>query len=98
MKVQYRARALEDIDAIYSWLGERTISARRVENAIFRACDMLSEHTGFGSATDEQDVLRWPLTKYPYTIFYFLGHERVVEILRVAHGKRVRNLKRMPRE
>ena len=77
---------------------ERTDSARKVENAIFGACDMLGEHIGFGSVTDERDVLRWPLTEYPYTIFYFLNRrEHGVEILRVVHSKRVHNIKRIPR-
>ena len=42
-------------------------------------------------------VRRLPLLRYPYTIFYRVDPDRnIVEIARVVHGARIRDLGSMP--
>jgi plasmid stabilization system protein ParE len=52
----------------------------------------------FASApTDEPNVRRVPVVRYPYTIFFRIDPDRgLVEIARVIHSARVRNLGQMP--
>jgi plasmid stabilization system protein ParE len=99
MNVSYRARALNDVQAIYEWrTRQSTDVAEKVEAAIFAAADWLGEHPQFGSKTDEANVRRWPMTDLRYTIFYIIDWKgEALEVLRVIEGKQVRNLKRVPR-
>jgi plasmid stabilization system protein ParE len=49
------------------------------------------------AATDEPNVRRVPLVRFPYTVFYRVDPvHRVVEIARVVHGARVRDLGKIP--
>jgi plasmid stabilization system protein ParE len=97
MSARYRARALEDIDAIYEWRARQSPEfANRVEAAIFAAGDWLNDHPMLGSKTDEAQVRRWPMTDFRYTIFYRIEQE-VIDVLRIMDAGRVRNLKRVPR-
>ena len=98
MKVLYASRALRDIDDILEYIqarnpqGTRSVSLA-IEHAIHTCA--LSPH---GSAkTDEPGVYRRPLGKYRYTIFYrVLAGGEGIEVARVIHGARVRDLRRMP--
>lgn len=99
MSVRILPVALRDIGSIYDWLSMRSAdAANRVEATIFETIDFWGEHPGSGESTNERHVHRWPMTQYPYTIFYRVRRiNNFIEILRVVHGKRVRNLKRVPR-
>jgi plasmid stabilization system protein ParE len=99
MNVNFRARALEDVHAIFQWRAQQSPDvAEKVEAAIFAAADWLGEHPKFGSKTDEANVRRWPMTDFRYTIFYVIDREvKAIEVLRIMPGEQVRNLKRVPR-
>jgi plasmid stabilization system protein ParE len=100
MKVVYASRALRNIDDILAYikagspLGARSVSLA-IEHAI-RTC-ALSPHAS--AKTDQRGVYRRPLGMYRYTIFYrILAGGEGIEVARVIHGARVRNLRRMPNE
>jgi len=58
-----------------------------------RTCDTT------GTMTDEPNVYRRPLGKYRYTIFYrLLADDAGIEVARVTHGARVKNLGQMPED
>ena len=99
MNVRYRARALEDVAAIYEWRARQSLDiAEKVEAAIFAAAAWLGDHQKFGTRTDEADVRRWPMTDFRYTIFYIIDREAdAIDVLRIMDARRVRDLKRVPR-
>jgi plasmid stabilization system protein ParE len=99
MNVNYRARALKDVHAIYQWRARQSTDvAEKVEAAIFAAADWLGEHLKFGSKTDEANVRRWPMTDFRYTIFYVIDREaKAIDVLRIMDARRVRDLMRLPR-
>ena len=99
MKARILPIALRDIGSIYDWLSVRSADAAdRVEASIFKTIELLERHPGSGEETDRRNVHRWPMTQYPYTIFYRVRRiNNFIEILRVIHGRRVRNLRRVPR-
>jgi plasmid stabilization system protein ParE len=48
---------------------------------------------------DEPGVYRRPLSKYRYTIFYrMLANQQGIEIVRVIHSARVKDLSTLPDE
>ncbi len=100
MKVVYAERARQDIDDIYTSIAAHSAaSAQRVEDLIRSTCESLADFPFAFAATDEPGVRRVPLVRYPYTAFYRVAVDRdVVEIARVIHGARMRDLDRLPDE
>jgi plasmid stabilization system protein ParE len=100
MKVVYAERARRDIADIYDSIARHNpAAAQRVEDMIRATCEGLADFPYAPAATDEPDVRRVPLVRFPYTIFYRMDTARqVVEIARVLHGARVRDLGKMPNE
>ena len=98
MKVVFAERARDDIANIYDEIALHSRpAARRVEDFIRRQCERLGDFPHVGTSIDEPDVYRLPLLRYPYTIFYRVNNARqVLEIARVIHGARIRNLKQLP--
>lgn len=98
MKVVFSWRARVDIAKIYDTIADNNPkAAQRVENVIRAKCERLGEFPQSAQRTDEPNLYRLPVGRYPYTIFYRINAEiGRVEIVRVVHGARVRNLKRMP--
>ena len=99
MNVRYRASALEDVEGIYQWVARHSKKvAVEVEAAILTAAEWLGRHPELGTRTNEANVRRWPMPEYRYTIFYLVErHDDRIDILRVMDGRRVRNVKRVPR-
>ena len=99
MMVRYRNRAREVIDELYERIAQGNPSvARRVEDAIRAAGELLAERPELGVATGRRDARRWPMPDHAYAIFYHIDWEEdCVEVLRVIDGRRVRNLNRVPR-
>jgi hypothetical protein len=59
---------------------------------------MLGGYPEFGTKTDLAGVRRRPMRTYDYTVFYLIDwQEGAIDVLRVIDGRRVRNLKRVPR-
>ena len=98
MRVQFAFRALSDIEEIHDYLRVRNAeAAERLERAIRLACEELAFYPALGMPTDIRQVHRLPIANWPYSIFYHLDRERgTVTVLRVVHGKRLRNLSDMP--
>lgn len=99
MNLRFRATALQDIDAIYTFRARQSLElAERVEAAIFATVDWLGSHPEFGTKTDEQEVRRWPMTDLRYTIFYQLNRdENALDVLRIMAGRQVEDLRHAPR-
>ena len=97
MRVIFAERARRDIGEIYDNIAQHNpVAAQNVEDAIRAACERLAEFPHASAATDEPNVRRMPLVRYPFTIFYRVDAAReLVEVARVIHAARVRNLGRM---
>jgi toxin ParE1/3/4 len=100
MKVVYAERARLDIADIYDSIAQHNpAAAQRIEDAIRSTCESLADFPYASVATDEPNVRRVPLVRFPYTIFYRIETARsVVEIARVLHSARIRDLRKMPRD
>jgi toxin ParE1/3/4 len=98
MNVVYAERAKRDIGDIYDAIGTHNPTAvQRVEQMIRDACEGLADFPYAASATDEPNVRRLPLVRYPYTIFYRVDPDRNrVEIARVVHSARIEDLGSVP--
>ena len=98
MKVVYAERARQDLSEIYAAIAERSeTSARRVERFIRDACEALADFPFASAATDEANVRRVPLVRYPYTVFFRIdGAQQQVQIARVLHGARIKDLGSLP--
>lgn len=100
MRLVYAPRALRDIDEILAYIQARSPQgAGNVSRAIERAIDLTARNPYAGSSTDEPNLFRYPLGRYRYAVFYRVDAVRnVVEIVRVIHGARLRDLGRLPEE
>lgn len=98
MKVRYAPRALRDIDDILTHIHKRSPrGAHNVSLAIEHAIRMSALKPRTSAKTDEPCVYRRPLGKYRYTIFYrALAGDEGIEVIRVVHGARVKNLAKVP--
>lgn len=98
MKIVYAPRALSDIDEILAYIQARSPrGAHRVSLAIEYAIEMCALSPHAAGKTNEPNVYRRPLGRYRYTIFYrTLADGEGIEIARVVHSARVRNLQNMP--
>lgn len=98
MKVVYAERARRDIGDIYDTIAAHNpTAAQRVEHAIRNACEDLADFPGAAPATDEPNVRRLPLVRYPYTIFYRVDlNRKLIEIARVVHSARITDLGSVP--
>ena len=98
MRIVYAPRALRDIDEILTYIHQRSPSgAHNVSLAIEHAIQLCALNPGATGKTDEPNLYRRPLGKYRYTIFYrALPDKEGIEVARVIHGARVKNLQRLP--
>jgi toxin ParE1/3/4 len=98
MRVVFARRAQRDIGDIYDDIAQHNPSAaRRVEDAIRTRCERLADFPFATPATDMPNVRRLPLVRYPYTVYFRIDAERrLVEIARVIHSARIKNLGRLP--
>ena len=100
MKIVYAPRALRDIDEILAYIHERSPrGAHNVSLAIEHAINMCALSPRALGKTDEPGVYRRALGKYRYTIFYrVLADEEGIEVARVVHSARVKNLRQIPEQ
>jgi len=98
VKVVYAPRALRDIDKILSYIQKRSPQgAHSVSLAIEYTIHICALSPRAIGKTDEANVYRRALGKYRYTIFYrILPNDEGIEVARVVHSARVKNLRRMP--
>jgi plasmid stabilization system protein ParE len=101
MKVEYRARARDDIADIYMYaaLHHGRDAAQQLEHLIRQTTALLAAHPRLAVATDHAgQIRRWPMPQYPYAVFYHIDDQaETVMILRVIDSRRVRDLRRVPR-
>jgi toxin ParE1/3/4 len=100
MKLVFAKAALRDIAQIYQSISARNpAAALRVEKLIKATCERLTEFPFIAAATDLPDIYRLPLVRYPYAVFYRVDLVRdCVEIIRVVHGARIKDLNTPPDE
>ena len=98
MRVRYTRLAQRDIEDIFDHIqADSPQAALEVEATIRNKAEALSDFPEIGVMTDLKDVRRFPLTRYPYTIFYRIDwSENTVDILRVVHAARIRDLDTPP--
>jgi toxin ParE1/3/4 len=88
VRIRYTRRALEQLDAIYSYIeAEDPRGARRVNARIKRAINRLARFPFSCRETDRSGVRVLPIVRYPYLVFYSVDESASeVHILRVRHG------------
>jgi toxin ParE1/3/4 len=90
MRVRYTLRAQSDIDAIYTFLDQRTpTAAQAVKNLIERRISRLADFPFIAPATDEPGIYELTIVRYPYKIYY----EIVGDELWIVH---IRDSRRTP--
>lgn len=98
MRIVYSPRSLRDIELILSFIRKSSIKgSHSVSIAIEHTIELCARHPGTGMKTDVRRLYRQPVGKYRYTIFFReLADQPGIEIVRVTHSARVRNLRRVP--
>lgn len=88
MKVRYTPRAQADLDAIYTYLDQRTpAGARAVKELIERRIASLADFPHAAPATDDPGVRELTIIRYPYKIYYEVSDEEVW-VLHIRHTAR----------
>jgi len=88
MKVRYTPRAQADLDAVYTYLDQRTPSAAlAVKQLIERRIASLADFPHAASITDEPGVRELTIVRYPYNVYYEVSGEEVW-ILHIRHTAR----------
>jgi toxin ParE1/3/4 len=88
MRLQYRAQALADIDAIHRYLEERSPSgARNVLRAIYASIELIAAHPLSYQRTDDPSIRVQVVQRYRYKIFYSVIGD-AVEIIHVRYTPR----------
>lgn len=88
MRIVYTPRALSDIDAIESYLGQYgSKSSKKLVAAIKKAIEQLRDFPRLGRAIDEEHRYRMPVAKTPYVVFYRINDDKLF-VLHIRHGAR----------
>lgn len=93
MRVRYAPEAQAHLDAIFTYIAERSpAAARRVIRRIRAAVDRLGEFPRMGRAGTVSGTLEWPVTKLPYIVVYEVDAAGGnVVVLAVFHGAQDRS-------
>jgi plasmid stabilization system protein ParE len=100
MKVRFVPRAQRDVDEIYQHNARHSAAhAQEVEAAIrLDAVEVLTRSPQIGVATGHRDTRRW----WPapaLTMFYRVDWDAdTIDVLRVIDGRRVKDVRRVPRD
>jgi toxin ParE1/3/4 len=93
-EVQFRSRAVEDLDAALDHLVAegRSGAAVTLVDAVEAATNHLAKSPNSGSLRlayelGIPDLRAWPLRRWPYVIFY-VAHDDRIDVLRILHTKR----------
>lgn len=88
MKVRYTLRAQADLDAIYTYLDQRSpTAALSVKQLIERRIASLRDFPLAAPVTDESGVHELTTVRYPYKIYYHVTGKEV-RILHIRHTLR----------
>ena len=98
MRLVFARRALRDIDERLAYIRSHSEpGARNVSIAIEHAIGLCAANPYIGAKTDEPDLLRYPLSRFRYTIFYRVIEGRdILEVVRVIHAARVQDPGKLP--
>ena len=89
MKIRYTPNAQSDLDAIYSYLDQRSPdAAQTVKDLIERRIAALGQFPLMAPATDEPGVNELSIVRYPYNVYYEVGSDDEVWILHIWHTSR----------
>jgi plasmid stabilization system protein ParE len=87
---QFTPLALEDLDAIYSYIAKNSVSAAiRVEQAILQACQLLAKNPKLGSTRKDLTpfALRfWTVSKYSNYLVVYWPETKPLQIVAIWHG------------
>ena len=88
MKVRYTAKALKQLDEIFSYIAEQNPgAARRVKAKIKGAIKRLGRHPYSARPTERPGIRVLAVVRYPYLVFYTVDENaREVHILRIRHS------------
>ena len=88
MRLRYRAKALADIEAIHSYLHERSPDgAQGVLRGIYASIQLIAEQPLSYQRTDDPDIRMHAVQRYRYKIFYSVAGDSI-EIIHVRHTAR----------
>jgi addiction module RelE/StbE family toxin len=86
MRLRYTLSALEDLDSILEYIGERSPEgAKRIRSRISAVADLLLQFPLSGTATENPSIRSKTTAPYPYVIFYQVTDDEIV-IHAVRHG------------
>lgn len=89
MKIRYRARAIGDLNDIFSYLEPRSpVGAHNVLQAIRAATKDIALFPHAAIQTSDPDIRVKILGRYRYKIFYIVIEPDIVEIIHVRHAAR----------
>jgi toxin ParE1/3/4 len=95
--VRYSVRAAADIDAMVSYIRERSPDgARNVLYAIYAGVQLIVEQPLASPVTDDSNVRVKVIQRYRYKIFYSVSAD-VIEILHIRHSSRAPVIIRTPK-
>ncbi|WP_428663266.1 type II toxin-antitoxin system RelE/ParE family toxin [Reyranella sp.] len=86
-RVRYLPKAVQQLDAILSYLAARNPgAARRVGEAIRRGVERIAHFPSSSRPSEVPGVRELPIVRYPYIVFYAVDdHAREIQVLRVRH-------------
>jgi addiction module RelE/StbE family toxin len=88
VRLRYTRPALAELDAVLTYLDERSPEgAKRVQNRIRLLLALLERHPLIGQATTEPGIRRLVVSPYSYLIFYEVTADEIV-IHAVRHASR----------
>ena len=99
MAVTYSDHVLADLDRILKAISKRSrAGAKRVSLAIERTVELCGDYPFMFALTAKGQIRRCPVAKFRYTVYFRLDKSSGdIEIARIVHSSRVKNLKRMPK-
>jgi toxin ParE1/3/4 len=78
MRVRYTLRAQSDLDAIYTYLDQRSpTAAQAVKNLIERRIYWLEDFPVIAPVTDEPGIYELTIVRYPYKVYYEIAGDEV---------------------
>jgi hypothetical protein len=100
MKARLTPAAFDDLQGAYQRGAQYSESfAERLERSLFEQLDLFELFAELGAPTEEEDVRRWPMGDFRYTIFYRINWQAErLDVLRIIDSSLLRNPKRVPRD
>lgn len=98
MTVIYAPRARHEIELILETIAARSLKGSdSVSRAIERTIQSCEQFPRAAARTSRKGVFRKPVVAFKYTVYYRILGDSAIEVLRVRHSARVRNLRSFPR-